>query len=58
MAKRKPTEQAMKDLVVFGQAVRAGRTQAGLTLDAISKEVGVSVSHLSEIERGKKNAIA
>lgn len=39
-----------------GAALRALRTEAGLTLEQVAQEAGVSASHLSRVETGIKTA--
>lgn len=41
----------MEDVFVHGQRIRAERKKAGLTLEALAKEAGISAGHLSLIER-------
>ncbi len=40
----------------IGGTIRSLRQQQGLTLRALSKRAYVSIGHISEIERGDKNA--
>lgn len=39
-----------------GKALRALRMKAGLTLDQVAREAGVSATHLSRVETGAKKA--
>lgn len=39
-----------------GEALRALRNSAGLTLEQVAREAGVSATHLSRVETGAKNA--
>lgn len=39
-----------------GEALRALRNSAGLTLEQVAKEAGVSATHLSRVETGAKSA--
>lgn len=39
-----------------GAALRVLRLEAGLTLDEVASQAGVSATHLSRVETGVKNA--
>ena len=39
-----------------GEAIRALRSEAGLTLEQVAQEAGVSASHISRVETGAKKA--
>ena len=39
-----------------GEALRALRNSAGLTLEQVAREAGVSATHLSRVETGAKKA--
>ncbi|MSS84531.1 helix-turn-helix domain-containing protein [Actinomycetaceae bacterium WB03_NA08] len=39
-----------------GKSLRVLRMKAGLTLDQVAKEAGVSATHLSRVETGAKKA--
>lgn len=40
--------------IAVGQALRARRYEAGLTLAALAQASGLSLSYLSDVERGRK----
>ena len=44
-----------QEMVAFGQWVGERRNQLNLSLDALSKRVGVEKSYLSRIERGERS---
>ena len=44
-----------ESLISLGSEVRQVRKARGMTLKALSKATGVSVSHLSAVERGAAN---
>ena len=44
------------EILALGQRVRHARQQAGLTLEELSARVGVTASHLSLVETGKREA--
>ena len=44
-------------LPTYGEFVREKRHGAGKTLREVSKNIGVSVSYLSDVERGKKGPL-
>ncbi len=46
----------MVEILALGQRVRHFRTRAGLTLDELSAQVGVTASQLSLVETGKREA--
>ncbi len=57
------TQNTHEQDIQFGQAVRARRTQLGVTLDQLAATSGVSAAALSRVERGHlspslRNAIA
>lgn len=39
----------------FGRNVRRVRTERGVSIEALSNEVGLSYSYVGEIERGRRN---
>lgn len=39
-----------------GEALKALRNSAGLTLEQVAQEAGVSATHLSRVETGARNA--
>ena len=39
-----------------GEAIRVLRNEAGLTLEQVAQEAGVSASHISRVETGAKKA--
>lgn len=41
--------------LAVGRTIRENRRKAGMTLAVVSERTGVSVSYLSEVERGMKN---
>ena len=41
---------------VYGKVLRDYRHETGLTMRKLSKNTGISLSHISDIERGKKEA--
>lgn len=43
----------VRDAVAFGQAVRAARTSAGISLEAAAAALGVSKATLGDLEGGK-----
>lgn len=43
-----------EEVSIIGQRVKKARKDAGLTLDAIARKIGLSKSHLSRFERGQK----
>lgn len=43
----------VRDAVAFGQAVRAARTSAGISLEAAAQALGVSKATLGDLEGGK-----
>jgi transcriptional regulator with XRE-family HTH domain len=43
---------ALADIRRVGAELRLARTSAGLSLEAVSKAVGISASHIARIERG------
>ena len=46
----------MVEILALGQRVRHARQQAGLTLEDLSQQVGVTASQLSLVETGKREA--
>ncbi|PGF05211.1 helix-turn-helix domain-containing protein [Bacillus toyonensis] len=40
-----------------GRTLRVQRKQQGLSLDSVSKEVGISINYLSELEKGDKGKV-
>lgn len=46
-----PTDPCMKDRIAFGQAIRAARTGAGMTLVEAAATMGVSKQTLSDLEK-------
>ncbi|MDP4900041.1 MAG: helix-turn-helix domain-containing protein, partial [Pontimonas sp.] len=46
----------MVEILALGQRVRHARQQAGLTLEELSTQVGVTASQLSLVETGKREA--
>lgn len=48
------SEEMASDLLILGKRIRHFRTQSGLTLDALSAQVGVVPSQLSLIENGRR----
>ncbi len=48
---------SMKELPLTpGAALRVLRTEAGMTLDQVASEAGVSATHLSRVETGARQA--
>lgn len=43
----------VRDAIAFGQAVRAARTSAGISLEAAAEALGVSKATLGDLEGGK-----
>lgn len=43
----------IRDAKAFGQAVRAARTSAGISLEAAAQALGISKATLSDLEGGK-----
>ena len=39
-----------------GEAIRVLRNEAGLTLEQVAQEAGVSASHISRVETGEQKA--
>lgn len=48
-----PSDPLVHDAVVLGRAVRACRTQAGLTIEEAALSIGVAKQTLSDLETGK-----
>ena len=46
-------EPLVRDAVAFGQAVRAARTRAGITLQAAAEALNISKATLGDLEGGK-----
>lgn len=44
-----------KDLVAFGEAVRARRKVMGLSQEALADLAGIDRSHMGKVERGERN---
>lgn len=44
-----------KPRVALGQAIRALRLERDLTQEALAHSAGITVGHLSKIERGRSN---
>ncbi|MRB31225.1 helix-turn-helix domain-containing protein, partial [Bacillus thuringiensis] len=40
-----------------GRTLRVQRKQQGLSLDSVSKQVGISINYLSELEKGDKGKV-
>lgn len=55
MAKPSPSFNGAKELISLGRAIRALRTEAGLSQEAFADEVGIDRSYLGGIERGEHN---
>lgn len=49
-----PDHEAALDPLVFGQRLRHARKRAGMTLDALGRQVGRSASYLSQLENGHR----
>lgn len=49
-----PLEPLLRDLL--GQALRSRRREHGRTLADVAAQAGVSMQHLSDVERGRKDA--
>lgn len=47
--------QSAKHRLIVGSNIRAGRTNAGLTLEQLAEKADLSWPYLSEIERGREN---
>jgi len=48
-----PSDPQIVDPSVLGQAIRAARTQAGLTIQEAALSIGVAKQTLSDLEAGK-----
>src|SRR5690348_10951180 len=48
----KPQVPPPRELVVFGERLRALRTKAGLTQTELSEKAGLRQTHVSQLERG------
>jgi DNA-binding XRE family transcriptional regulator len=48
-----PLDPLLADASVLGQAVRARRTQAGLTIEEAALSIGVGKQTISDLEHGK-----
>lgn len=56
MRKVKPEpfpDPLIRDAIAFGQAVRAARTGAGISLEAAAQALGISKATLGDLEGGK-----
>lgn len=49
-----PLEPLLRELI--GQALRSRRREHGRTLADVAAQAGVSMQHLSDVERGRKDA--
>lgn len=50
-----PRHAHAPELVAFGQAVRARRTDLGMSQEALAHEAGIDRSYISSVERGGQN---
>lgn len=41
---------------MFGRVLREYREETGMTMRKLSRKTGISISHISDVERGKKEA--
>lgn len=55
MAKPSPSFSGAKELISLGKAIRALRTEMGLSQEAFADAVGIDRSYLGGIERGEHN---
>jgi transcriptional regulator with XRE-family HTH domain len=45
---------ALRDQVILGRALRALRDHAGLTQDQLAERIGIDLTYVSRVERGKR----
>lgn len=48
-----PTD-ALRDQAVLGRALRELRERAGLTQDQLAERIGIDLTYVSRVERGKR----
>jgi transcriptional regulator with XRE-family HTH domain len=48
------TTDAVRDQVILGRALRVLRDRAGLTQDELAERIGIDLTYVSRVERGKR----
>lgn len=48
------TTDAVRDQVILGRALRVLRDRAGFTQDELAERIGIDLTYVSRVERGKR----